>query len=170
MKTLFSILVLSLLLPMGILSQDMQPPPPIDNQFFNNSIGDWVSEEYEMMGMKWTEEVNVSWALGNQFLVISSKSKSNQGMTYESVGYMTMDKDKNIKLIFFDNWGYEGISEFTGKIDGSSSTMEGGNKWMKSKGKMTIEGSAMTNEMTFTMPGQDGKEVTQDMKVVYKKK
>ena len=170
MKTLLSIFVLSLLIHAGIFSQDMQPPPPIEDEFFNSSIGDWVSDEYEMMGMKWTEEMNISWALGNQFLVISSISKSNTKMTYESVGYMTMDKDKNTKIWFFDNWGYEGASEFTGKIESNISTMEGGNKWMKSKGKMTIENGVMTNEITFTMPGPDGKDVTQDMKVVYKKK
>jgi hypothetical protein len=170
MKTLFSIFILSILLPSGIFAQDMQPPPPIDNEYFNNSIGDWVADEYEMMGMKWTEETNVSWALGKQFLVITTKSKSDQGMIYESVGYMTMDKDKNTKLIFFDNWGYEGISEFTGKIEGNTATMEGGNNWMKSKGKMIVENNLMVNEMSFTMPGADGKEVTQDMKVVYKKK
>lgn len=170
MKTLISIFILSLLLPAGVFAQDMQPPPPIDNVFFNSSIGDWVSDEYEMMGMKWTEEMNVSWALGNQFLVISSISKSNTNMKYESVGYMTMDKDKNTKIWFFDNWGFEGASEFTGKIEGNISTMEGGNKWMKSKGKMTIENGVMTNEISFTMPGPDGKEVSQDMKVVYKRK
>lgn len=170
MKTIFSALILSFLLPTGIFAQDMQPPPPIDNEYFNNSIGDWVSEEYEMMGMKWNEEMNVSWALGKQFLVITSQSKSDKGMSYESVGYMTMDKDKNTKLIFFDNWGYEGISEFTGKLEGNIATMEGGNKWMQSKGKMTIDAGVMTNEMSFTMPGPDGNEVTQDMKVIYKKK
>ena len=155
---------------MGIFAQDMQPPPPIDNEFFNNSIGDWVSEEYEMMGMKWTEDVNISWALGKQFIVITTISKSDKGMIYESIGYMTMDKDKNTKIWYFDNWGYEGAAEFSGKIEGNISTMEGGNKWMKSKGKMTIENGVMINEMTYTMPGPDGKEVTQEMKVVYKKK
>jgi hypothetical protein len=170
MKTLFSILVLSLLIPSGIFAQDMQPPPPIENEFFNSSIGDWAADEYEMMGMKWTEETNVSWALGSQFLVITTKSKSDKGMTYESIGYMTMDKDKNTKTWFFDNWGYEGVTEFTGKIEGNTSTMEGGNKWMKSTGKMTIENGVMTNEITFTMPGPDGKDVTQNMKVIYRKK
>ena len=170
MKTIFSILFLSLLLPAGIFAQDMQPPPPIDNEFFNNSVGDWVADEYEMMGMKWTEETNISWALGKQFLVITTKSKCDQGMSYESVGYMTMDKDKNTKIWFFDNWGYEGATEFSGKIEGNISTMEGGNKWMKSKGKMTIEKGVMTNEITYTMPGAEGKEVTQDMKIIYRKK
>jgi len=170
MKTIFSILFLSLLLPAGIFAQDMQPPPPIDNEFFNNSVGDWVADEYEMMGMKWTEEVNISWALNKQFIVITTKSKSDKGVPYESIGYMTVDKEGSTKTYFFDNWGMEGITEFTGKIDGNISTMEGGNKWMKSKGKMTIEKGVMTNEMTFTMPGPDGKDVTQDMKIVYKKK
>ena len=170
MKTIILIFVFSFLLPMGLFAQDMQPPPPINNEFFNASIGDWISDEYEMMGMKWKEDVNISWALNKQFVVITSKSTSDKGMSYESVGYMTADKEGNTKTYFFDNWGMEGIMEFTGKIEGSTSTMEGGNKWMKSKGKMIMEKGVMVNEMTFTMPGADGKDVTQDMKITYKRK
>ncbi len=170
MKTIILTFVFSFLLPMGLLAQDMQPPPPIENEFFNSSIGNWVSDEYEMMGMKWTEEMNISWALNKQFVVITTMSTSDKGMPYESVGYMTVDKEGNTKTYFFDNWGMEGISEFTGKINGMTATMEGGNKWMKSKGKITMEGGKMHNEMSFTMPGSDGKDVTQDMKIAYKRK
>jgi hypothetical protein len=170
MKTILFFLVLSLLFSLSSFAQDMQPPPPIDDEFFNNSVGDWVSEEYEMMGMKWTDEINVSWALGKQFLVISSKSKSDKGMNYESIGYVTMDKDKNAKMWFFDNWGMDGVSEFTGKIEGNTQTMEGGSKWMKSSGTITIDNGVMTQQMKFTMPGPEDKSVTQELKVVYKKK
>jgi hypothetical protein len=151
MKTIFSVLFLSLLLPAGILAQDMQPPAPINNKVLEESIGNWISDEYEMMGMKWNEEMNVSWALNKQFIVVNSKSVSDKGMVYESVGYMTLDSDNNVKVYFFDNWGYEGISEFNGKMTGNVCTMEGGNKWMKSKGKMTFESGTMTNEINFTM-------------------
>jgi hypothetical protein len=170
MKTILSVLVLSLLLPLSSFAQNMQPPPPIDDEFFNNSIGDWVSDEYEMMGMKWTDETNVNWALGKQFLVISTKSKSDKGANYESIGYVTMDKDKNVKMWFFDNWGMEGVSEFTGKVEGNTQTMEGGNKWMKSSGTITVDNGVMTQQMKFTMPGPEDKSVTKELKVVYRKK
>jgi hypothetical protein len=43
------------------------------------------------------------------------------------------------------------------KIDGTRN--HGGEKMDEDKGKMTIE-KGVVNEMTFTMPGADGKDVT----------
>jgi hypothetical protein len=56
MKTLLSIILLAFIFTGTSFSQDFQPPPPIDNEYFTLSVGDWVSDEYEFMGMKWTEE------------------------------------------------------------------------------------------------------------------
>jgi hypothetical protein len=154
-----------------VFAQDeMKPPPPIDNKYFDASVGNWVSDEYEMMGMKWVDETSVNWVLNKQFLEIKSKSRSDKGITYEQLGYITADKDGNVKCWFFDAWGIEGASEFTGKTEGSSCTMEGGNKWMKSSSKMSIDNNVMVYDMKYTMPGKDGKEVTSEMKINYRKK
>jgi hypothetical protein len=171
MKKILAILFVSTAFAGLAFSQDeMKPPPPIDNKFFDGSVGNWVSDEYEMMGFKWTDEMSVNWVLNKQFLEIKSMSKSDKGMTYEQLGYLTADKEGNVKCWFFDVWGIEGASEFTGKVDGMACTMAGGNKWMKSKGKITVENNVMSHDMSYTMPGADGKETSGEMKVTYKKK
>jgi len=152
-------------------SQDeMKPPPPVDNKFFDASVGNWVSDEYEMMGMKWVDETSLNWVLNKQFLEMKSISKSDKGVSYEQVGYITTDKEGNFKCWFFDVWGIEGASEFTGKVEGMTCTMEGGNKWMKSKGKITVDNNVMLYDINYTMPGADGKETSGAMKITYKKK
>lgn len=171
MKKILSLLFVFAALGSTAFSQDeMKPPPPIDNKFFDASVGNWVSDEYEFMGMKWVDEAAINWTLNKQFLEMTFHSKSDKGMTYEQIGYLTADKDGNVKCWFFDTWGIEGASEFTGKTDGMTCTMDGGNKWMKSSGKMTFDNNVMAYDMKYTMPGKDGKDVSGEMKVNYRKK
>jgi hypothetical protein len=91
-------------------------------------------------------------------------------MKYESIGYMTADNEGNVKAWFFDIWGMDGAGIYTGKTDGSTSTMEGGNKWMKSKGTITIEDGVMTQVFTFTYPDKEGKQITEEMTIISRKK
>lgn len=170
MKHTIRVFIFSLLLSIPVFAQEMQPPPPIDNKFFDASVGSWVSDPYEMMGMKWTDEANVEWALNKHFLVLKVTSKSDKNMAYEQIGYMSADKDGNVKMWFFDTWGMDAVTEFTGKTDGLTCTIDGGNKFMKNSGKITINGADMTQEMKYTMPGEGGKETSGELKVIYKKK
>lgn len=170
MKTLLSLFVIVLVFVNISYSQDFQPPPPIDNEYFTLSVGDWVSDEYEFMGMKWTDETTVNWILNNQFLEMKSISTSDQGFKYEAVSYMTVDSEGNIKAWMFDLFGMQNVSEYTGKTDGSTCTMEGGNDYMTSKGTVSIEDNVSTHSMTFTWSDKDGNPVTQEMTIVSRKK
>jgi len=170
MKTLLSFILLTFIFTGTSFSQDFQPPPPIDNEYFTLSVGDWVSDEYEFMGMKWTDETTVNWILNNQFLEMKSVSTSDQGFTYEAVSYMTVDNEGNVKAWIYDIFGMQNISEYTGKTEGNTCTMEGGNEYMKSSGTVSIEDNVTTQTMTFTYPDKDGNPVIQEMTTISRKK
>ena len=170
MKTLLLLFVFALLFVNLSYSQEIQLPPAIDNEYFTLSVGDWVSDEYEFMGMKWTDETTVNWILNNQFLEMKSVSTSDQGFKYEAVSYMTVDNEGNIKAWMFDLFGMQNVSEYTGKTDSSTCTMEGGNEYMKSTGTVSIEDNVTTQSMTFTYPDKEGNTITQEMTIISRKK
>ena len=166
MKTLLSIILLAFIFAGSSFAQEFNPPPAIDNEFANESIGSWVSEEYELMGMKWKEESTINWVLNKQFLEMKSVSTSDKGVKYESIGYMTVDAEGNLKAWFFDIWGMEGVGIYTGKVDGLTGTMEGENDFMKSKSTMVIENGVFKHNMSFTYPDEEGNEVTMDVEII----
>ena len=83
---------------------------------------------------------------------------------------MSADKDGNFKALFFDDWGLMTASYFEGKTDGTKLTMNGGGEMSKGSGTIVIDGNKMIEDFTFTMKGQDGKDVTTSMKVISIKK
>lgn len=170
MKTFLTISVLTFILTINSFSQGFKVPPPIENEFFNESVGTWVSDEYEMMGMKWTDETTINWVLNNQFLEMKSVSNSNTEMKFNTIGYISVDNDGNLKGWFFDIMGLEGVGEFSGKVDGMSATMEGGNTYMKSKGMIKIEDGVMTQSFSFTYPDDEGNEQTMELTTTARKK
>lgn len=168
-----SILILFAILFTAGLSfsqDDMKPPAPVDNSFLKMSEGNWVSEPYEFMGMKWTDESNLKWVLNNQFLEIRTKSSSDKGMVMNMYGLMSADKDGNFKAWFFDDFGLMSASTFEGKTEGNKLTMTGGGPMSKGSGMITIDGGKMIQDFTFTMKGKDGKDETISMKVTSMKK
>ncbi|MFC2093217.1 hypothetical protein ACFLSV_04890 [Bacteroidota bacterium] len=169
MKTLLTIIVLSFILTINSFSQGFKVPPPIENEFFNASVGSWVSDEYEVMGMKCIDETTFNWALNNQFLEMKSVSNTGTDNKFQTIGYMGIDKDGNMKGWFFDIMGMEGVTEFTGKVNGMTATIEGGNKYMKSKGTMTIEGGVMTQTFSFTYQDEEGNEQTMELTTTSRK-
>ena len=72
-------------------------PPPIENEFFNESVGTWISDEYEMMGMKCIDETTFNWVLNNQFLEMKLVSNTGTDNKFQTIGYMGVDKDGNMK-------------------------------------------------------------------------
>jgi len=153
-------------------SQEMGLPPAVDNKLLNALPGDWVSEPYDFMGMKWQDEVNIKWILNNQFLELTGVTKMvDGGFSFGVLSLMTADKDGNFKSWGFDDWGMMNTGEFTGKIDGMKLTMEGGGEFMKGKGMFEIKDGKLYQEFTFTMKDmQTGQDVTQTMKLIYNKK
>jgi len=170
MKTLISFFVIALIFVNLSYSQEIQLPPAIDNEYFTLSVGEWESDEYEFMGMKWTDVTTANWILNNQFLEMKSVSTSEQGFMYEAVSYMTVDNEGNLKAWMFDLFGIQNVSEYTGKTDGNTCTMEGGNEYMKSTGTVSIEDNVTTQKMTFTYPDKEGNTVTQEMTIISRKK
>ncbi len=169
MKTLLIIIVLTFIFTFNSFAQGFKIPPAIENEFFNESVGTWITDEYEMMGMHWTDESTFNWVLNNQFLEMRSTSNSSTDMKFQTIGYIGVDKEGNLKGWFFDIMGIEGVSEFTGKVDGMTATMEGGNNYMKSKGTMTIEGGIMTQTFSFTYPDEEGNEQTLELTTISRK-
>lgn len=170
MKTLLSIIFLTFIFTINSYSQGFKVPPPIENEFFNESVGTWISDEYEMMGTKWTDETVFNWVLNNQFLEMKSVSNNGTDNKFQTIGYISVDKDGNMKGWFFDIMGLEGVSEFSGKVDGMSATMEGGNTYMKSNGMIKIEGGVMTQTFSFTYSDEEGKEQTMELTTIARKK
>ena len=169
MKTLLTIIALTFIFSINAFSQGFKIPPAIENEFFNESVGTWISDEYEMMGMKSTDETTFNWVLNNQFLEMNSVSNTGTDNKFQTIGYIGVDKDGNMKGWFFDIMGMEGVTEFTGKVDGMTATIEGGNKYMKSKGTMTIEGGVMTQTFSFTYQDEEGNDQTMELTTISRK-
>ncbi len=94
MKKLNYLLVLvALMFTTNAFSQGMEPPKPIQSDLMNSMIGTWVSEPYEMMGMKMTDEVTQSWILNGQFFEVRVKSKGENGFDYEALVIMAPSED-----------------------------------------------------------------------------
>ena len=169
MKTLLSIIIFFLIFVCNLYSQGFKVPEAIENEFFEQSIGTWISDEYEFFGMTWTNGTTINWLLNKQFLEMKSVSNSSTDKKFETIGYMSVDKKGNMKGWFFDIMGMEGIGEFTGKVNGMTATMEGGNKYMKSTGTLQIEDGVMTQAFKFTFSDPDGNEQSMEMTIISRK-
>ena len=152
-------------------SQDMNLPPPVDNEFLKACVGDWVSEPYEFYGMKWQDEISIKWILNNQFLEMRGISKTIDGsFSFNVMSIITTDKDGNFKSWGFDDWGITSAGSSTGKIEGMKLDLEGKSDWGSSKGTMTLEGNKMFQDFIFDTKDETGKTVSQSIKLVYNKK
>ena len=83
----------------------MNPPAPIKSATLDAMTGTWVSDTYEMMGMKFTDEVTISMILNGQFLQLDIKSNSDAGFNFEGKGIMVPSADGTITGWVFDNYG-----------------------------------------------------------------
>ena len=169
MKTSLLTIVLFLFLNNISYSQGFKVPPAIENEFFTESVGTWISDEYEMMGTTWTDETTFNWVLNNQFLEMRSVSNSSKDSKLETIGYISVDKEGNMKGWFFDIMGMDGVVEFMGKVDGMTASIEGGNKYMKSTGTLQIEDGVMTQEFKFTFSDPDGNDQTMELTTISRK-
>ena len=91
MKRLNLFLILTVLVISGKLSaQGMMPPDPIKSPLLESMMGTWVSNPYEMMGERMTDEVTQSMIMNGQFMQINVKSTGANGFVslkvYNSLG------------------------------------------------------------------------------------
>lgn len=164
-KTCF-ILLLLLAISFRIVAQDK--PAPIKSATLDMLMGTWVSEPYQMMGSTWTEEATHSMKYNGQYMFIDLNGKDDKGNIYSGVIIIVPKNDGTFTGYGFDEWG--GVSNATGKTDGNKIHVESKSQWGSEIRDIEINGSSMTHKITWTMKDKDGKDMTQNMTVNYKKK
>ncbi|MCY7361109.1 MAG: hypothetical protein LH629_03430 [Ignavibacteria bacterium] len=173
MKTIKFILVLTItvLLTSKTYSQGMMPPEPVKSPVMESMMGTWVSEPYEMFGMKMTDEIIQSMILNGQFLEIGVQSMSPDGFKYEGKGIMVPDKDGSFTGWMFDIFGKNGITTYTGKTEDNKMTMTGISPMMTENREIIMDGDKMTQNVSFLMKDEKGNVMPEmKMTIIYNKK
>ena len=172
MKVNLSLKAFFAILAIGVLSfrtaaQDMQPPPPIDNASMKMLMGSWKSEPYEMMGSKWTDVAVHSMKHNGQYMFIEITGSNDKNLTFSGTVIMTSDKDGNLTGWGFDDWG--GVWNYTGKSNSNKVTITGKGAMGTELREIEINGNTAVHKITWTMNGQDGKDMTNTMTITYNK-
>lgn len=166
-KMFLAVIMLGVLSLRTAAQDNMTPPPPVNNSTFNMLVGTWKSEPYEMMGTKWTESAEHKIMHNGQYMFIILDSKTDKGMSYTATIIMSADKDGNVKGWSFDDWGSAGT--YTGKTDGNKMTVTGKSDYGTETRDITIDGNSMVHKITWNMKGPDGKDMTMEQSINYKR-
>lgn len=168
-KPIFKILFILLAVTFFSLQVTAQDKPaPIKSTTFDMLMGTWVSDPYQMMGSTWTDEATHSMKFNGQYMVIDLTGKDNKGTTYTGMIVIVPKSDGTFTGYGFDDWG--GVSNATGKADGNKIHVETTSAWGSETRDIEINGSSMTHKVNWTMKDKDGKDMTQNLTVNYKKK
>lgn len=170
MRNLLCALVFLLLVTEASLpQQEINLPPSINNEFFNQCEGTWISEPYNFWGMSWTDEISLKWILNGQFMQLNGISKAENGFSMKSMVILSVDSDRNVKSWGFDEFGGE-VAYFEGKINGMILTMEGGTKNNKGKYTLEINSNTMNQRGEFTVVDpKTGNRNVEEFEITYKK-
>lgn len=169
-KLNFVLVLIAFLLCNKIFAQGMTPPPPIKSEFIDALVGTWVSEPYNMMGMKMTDEATHKMILNGQFMEVDIKGKDDKGFVYEAKGIIAPSSDGSLTGWFFDIFGKDAISNYTGTTKGTKVSLVGTANWGTEKRDISIDGNTMIHTVTVTMKDASGDEVQQTAVITYKKK
>lgn len=170
-KLNLALILFALFISSNVFSQGMQPPKPIESELLNSMVGTWVSEPYEMMGMKMTDEVTQSMILNGQFFEVKVKSKGENGFDYEGLVIMAPSSDGTMTGTGYDIFGKNAITSYTGTSDGKTVYLTGTSNWGNETRNITMDGNIMTQNVIFKMKGPDGKEMPEmTMTISYNKK
>lgn len=162
--------VFSVLLCSGnVFSQDMLPKP-ISSPILEALEGTWVSEPYEFMGSKMTDEAVHKMILNGQFMEINVISKSDKGFNYEGKGIIAPSADGSMTGWFYDIYGKDGIMTYVGTSDNNKISMTGTSNFMNEKREITIDGDKMIHNLTFDMKMHGMEGMQQKLTVTYTKK
>ena len=145
-------------------------PPANDNSLFKSIVGNWTSEPYEFMGVKWVDEAEFKWILNNQFLEMDVVTTGDNGLSFKSMGILSVDKEGNYKSWGFDEWGAMDIAYSEGKVEGNKIKSTGGSQLWKGSTEIAVDGNITTEVMNYTMKDEQGKETSSTMKLIYHKK
>lgn len=143
-------------------------PAPIKSPTIDMLIGTWTSSPYEMMGSMWSGESAHSWKYNGQYMFIDINDKDDKGNTYSGVVVIVPSADGSFTGYGFDEWG--GASTISGKTDGNKIHAETKSLWGASTRDIEINGNTMVHKISWTMKGQDGKDMSQNITINYTKK
>ena len=152
------------------MAQDMQPPPPVQNETFAKAIGEWVAEPYKMMGMDITRDENKIYMKHNgQFMVVEVDAIDGGGNNYTATIFTTVDEKGNVKGWAFDTWGALGTMTYTGSALGNVLTLSGSNDFVAETRVITIEDNKMIHNVDFTIKLPTG-DMNEKLDIVYNRK
>ena len=152
----------------SITAQDMKKPDPVNNETVNMLLGTWVSDPYEMMGSKWTESANHYMALNGQFMYIDLDGFDDKGVTFKGHIVMKLANDGSISGWSYDDWGMVGT--YTGKASGNKISITGKSDMGTDSRDIEINGNTMVHKFSMNMKGPDGKDMTINQTITYRKK
>lgn len=173
MRKLFSLkfilpVICLMFIASSVMSQDdLGKPAPVDNAAMKMLVGTWKSDPYEMMGMKWNETAVHSMKLNGQYMFIDITATNDKGVAYNATVIMQADKNGNLTGWSFDDWGMS--FTYTGKSDGGHVKVTGTGAMGSEVREIDIKGDSMTHNVTETMKGKDGKDMTSKLTVTYHK-
>ncbi len=146
---------------------DLTQPTAAKNEAMEMLMGTWKSDPYDMMGSKWTETAVHSMKHSGQYMFIDISTVDDKGQSYTVTVIMKSDAEGNLKGWSFDNWGMAGT--YTGKSSKNKITVTGKSDWGTETREIEINGNSMVHKVVSTMTGKDGKEMTMNSTITYKK-
>lgn len=170
-KINYAVFLIALLFTTNAFSQGMIPPEPVNLEVLNKSLGTWVSEPYDMMGMKMSDEVTMSLILNGQFLEVKVKSKADNGFEYNALVIMAPSADGTMTGTGYDIFGKNAITNYTSTSKDNTIYMSGVSSWGTETRNITMDGNIMTQNVIMNMKGADGKEMPEmSMSISYNRK
>jgi hypothetical protein len=133
----------------------MAPLPPLEDEFMSWMVGEWKGTSTSQMG-KSNDYMKCEMRFGGQFMIMTYKSKMENGMKMAGMGAITHDKEGKLAGYWIDSW--RTMSEGTGSREGWVSTM----KWTTAEGtfiQTTEKVDDNTMKVTGLMKNADGSEI-----------
>ncbi len=161
---LFTMLLITILLKSGFSwSQDIKPPAPVQNEFFDAMVGNSTGESI-VNGQTYEQSVSINWDLNHQFLKINLKSvnKKNPQDIYEGFGMYGIDVSGKVKTWWFDVWGAGSVSTGTGTISGMKMQTTEAGPFYHSDNMFEFRDNAMVINRKGSFKTPDGNEIPFD--------
>ena len=119
LKTVLTVFLLALALPVILKSQDLTPPKPVESAYFDKWVGTWIGEN-AYGGQPGKQTVICKWDLNHQFLTINVTGTFDDkpGEVYNGSGYYSIDQGGNVIGYWFDIFGPAAVTVSKGKING----------------------------------------------------
>ncbi len=170
-KILLPVILIFLFTVNNIFSQGMVPPEPIKSALLESMMGTWVSNPYEMMGEKMTDEVTQSMIMNGQFMQVDVKSTGGNGFVYEAHIIIAPSNDGTFTGWAFDIFGKNAVTSYTGTYEGNQMFVTGTSNWGSEIRNITMEGNVMLANVSFKMKDANGKEMPEmNASITYNKK